>query len=370
MTKIIDLSVQPNPAEDKIFFGEYGNYVRSERVKHKVIQRLKEHSEGNTWFPKEIDFSKDSIESMPEHAQRMFKLNITFQTLMDSGVDNGYSTVMKRLVTSTYPNLAYGRVGIEESIHAESYSYGLNQMFGTEQAEKILDLAYVDPFIRNRLDSEVNEFSEVYELCLVQGRKDDEAKKAILRMLLRLVYMEAIKFPLSFLVSLTLNKKFKSCIQGTARLIKLIAHDELSYHVPLNKAVLRILATDPSEGFTHLFDSGWFREEALRLGKQTVESEKDWSAYLLRDGEIPGFNQAIADHFLEYHFDKVARFLGIEEVYGVAKNDIVTFFDNERNIGLQNTAQQEAENSGYQKGVMKNDLSKYDELLLKEVSAA
>jgi ribonucleoside-diphosphate reductase beta chain len=358
--KILDLDVKPNPSEEKIFFGQYGNYIRTENVKHEFIKRLKEFSEGNVWFPKEIDFSKDTIRNMPPHAQRMFKLNICFQTLMDSGVDNAFSTVVRRLTTGSYPSLAYGRVATEESIHAESYSYGLNEMFGTTEAEKILDLAYEDPFIRTRLDGEVNEFSEVIRICLEQGKKDDEAKKAVLRMLLRIYFLEAVKFPFSFLITFTLNKNFNSDIQGITRMIKLIAHDELGFHVPLGKYVLRTLRVDQTEGFTHLFESGWFDKEAVRLGRESVESEKEWATYLLKDGEIPGFNQAIADHFLEYMYDTNVRPLNVDDVYGVQKNEIIRFFETTKNINLQNTAMQEAENSAYQKGVLKNDLHTYD----------
>lgn len=359
--KILDLSVKPDPSKETIFLGVYGNYIRTENVKHVAIKKLKEFSEGNVWFPKEVDFSKDTIKNMPPHAQRMFKLNITFQTLMDSGVDNGFSTVMKRLATGTYPNLAYGRVGTEESIHAESYSYALNEMFGSAEAERILDLAYEDSFIRNRLDNEVDEFAEVEQLCLVEGRKDDEAKKAILRMLLRIYYLEAIKFPLSFLVTFTLNKNFNSDIQGVSRMIKLIAHDEFGFHVPLGRLVLKILRDDVTEGFSHLYHSGWFAEEASKLGREAAEGEKEWARYLLKEGDIQGFNQQIADHFLEYHYDQATRRIQLDDLYGVKKNDIVRWFETEKNINLQNTAQQEAENSAYQKGVMKNDLARFDD---------
>ena len=151
-------------------------------------------------------------------------------------------------------------------------------------------------------------------------------------------------------------------------MIKLIAHDEFGFHVPLGRLVLKILRDDVTEGFSHLYKNGWFAAEASKLGREAAEGEKEWARYLLKEGEIQGFNQQIADHFLEYHYDQATRRLHLDDLYGVKKNDIVRWFDTEKNINLQNTAQQEAENSAYQKGVMKNDLARLDEDLGSAIS--
>ena len=48
---IVDVSSRPSGTE-KIFLGEFGNFIRVDSVSHQVAKNLKELSEGNVWFPK------------------------------------------------------------------------------------------------------------------------------------------------------------------------------------------------------------------------------------------------------------------------------------------------------------------------------
>ena len=74
--KVLDISFKPE--KEKIFFGEFGHYIRIDNITHDIARKLKEASEGNTWFTKEIDFKSDKtrFQSLPEDAKRAFKLNI------------------------------------------------------------------------------------------------------------------------------------------------------------------------------------------------------------------------------------------------------------------------------------------------------
>lgn len=365
LREVVSVRVKPQQKHQKIFFGEYGNFIRTDHVKHPIAKSLKKHSQGNTWFPEEVDYTKDDFDQLSPVAQRMFKLNICYQTLMDSGVDNAYSTVVKRLVTDPIFSIAYSRIAIEETIHAESYSYGLSEIFGSEEAERVLDMVYEDPFVRDRMVSEVDGFAVAEDICLNQGRTDLEAKKAIFVMLLRTYLLEAVKFPFSFFVTFAINKSSNSAIQGVTRMIKLIAYDELTFHVPVNKAVMKILHKDPSEDFQELFLSGWAQETTIEVLRETVESELSWGRHLLLEGDIPGFNIGIATHFIKYHAMLAIKNLGFVDKdaipYHEDKSDIIDGFNNYKDIQIQNTAGQEAENSSYQKGALNNDLHKYED---------
>ena len=357
--KVVCVDKKPDPAKEKIFLGEYGKFIRVDKVSHPIAKNLKEFSEGNVWFSKEINYSKDILgwQTLPENVKRMFKLNITYQSLMDSGVASGFGIVMMQILTSSIWGLVYQRISGEEAIHAESYSYALDTIFGDE-AEKILDLVYEDEFIKSRLEGEVEGFEEVKRIIIDGGDwTSDEAKKSILIMLLRTIALESIKFPFSFLVTWSINENYGSPIQGISRLLKLIAHDELNFHVPVGKNVLNILRKEKNQGFKHLFDNGWFNKEATKIFKETVETEFGWKDYLLQEGEISGFNHEIAEHFIKYRTNVTCKLIKVDEIYeNIISNDTIVWYDNTRDINKQNVAAQEGENSSYQKGVLVNDL--------------
>lgn len=360
MNKNLILDITKKPKHEKIFFGEFGHYLRIDNISHDIARKLKDASEGNTWFTKEIDYKSDKtrFQELPEDAKRAFKLNIAYQTLMDSGVTCGISSIMNRIVTSSIWSLLYSRIAIEEAIHAESYSYGLSEVFGHKAAET-LDLVYNDKFVQKRMETESMLFDNAADKCITNTDSPlDDRKKAVLDLLLGIYFLEGIKFPFSFLVTFVINNSYSDAITGFTKTIKLIAHDELSTHVPTGKNLMNILAKDENEGFKHLFDNGYFQDKALELCKLTVEQEILWAKYLFDDREVAGINSSIAENFIKYQAATRLKEIGITDnpYEKVEKSDIVDWFNNYRNINKQNAALQETSNTSYQKGVLKNDL--------------
>ncbi|MEI0602883.1 ribonucleotide-diphosphate reductase subunit beta [Brachyspira alvinipulli] len=356
--KVIDIDKKPE--NEKIFFGDFGHYIRIDSVSHEIARKLKEASEGNTWFSKEVDYKSDKtrFSSLPEDAQRAFKLNIAYQTLMDSGVTSGFSSILNRIVTSSIWSILYARIAIEENIHAESYSYGLSEVFGHE-ATDTLDLVYNDEFVKHRMEKEVELFGNVDELCNLEGSNAslDEKKQAILKLLIGIYLLEGIKFPFSFLVTFTINNSYDNAIAGFTKTIKLIAHDELNVHVPTGKNVMTILRKEENQGFSHLFKSGWFNDTAKAMVEFTVNEEIKWAKYLFDDKEVLGINSSVSEHFIKYWAGVRLKDIGVETEYlSEKKSDIIDWFNSYRDINKQNAALQETTNTSYQKGALKNDL--------------
>ena len=358
LMKVID--IYKKPQAEKIFFGEFGHYLRIDSVSHNIAKKLKEASEGNTWFSKEIDYKSDKtrFSSLPEDVQRAFKLNIAYQTLMDSGVTSGFSSIMNRIITSSIWAILYSRIAIEETIHAESYSYGLSEVFGYQSTET-LDLVYNDEFVKHRMEKEVELFEDVDRLCNYEQSDIDleEKKKAILKLLIGIYLLEGIKFPFSFLVTFTINNSYDNAISGFTKTIKLIAHDELNVHVPTGKNLLNILRKESNQGFSHLFENGWFKETAINMTSYVVEQEISWAKYLFDYRDVSGINVAISENFIKYWAGIRLKDIGIETEYlKEKKSDIVYWFNSYRDINKQNAALQETTNTSYQKGTLKNDL--------------
>lgn len=357
--KLLCLDNQPQEY-GKLFFGDYGNFGRLDKLNFEVFKNLAEASESNVWFMNEIDYTKDrkDWDRLPEEVKSKFHKNILYQNAMDSLVPNIFA-FMSEISTDTWLSYVYSRISTEEQIHALSYSSGLTQVFGAE-ATNMLDYIYTDKMLKRRTEKEIEDATRFIETVFKQGKDGDEAKKLILQVLARVFLLEGVKFPFSFFVTWTINKGYKNALQGFSQALRLIAHDELTFHVPVGKNVLNILRTKEEQEFKHLFDSGWFQAMFTEMAKETAELEIEWSNYLLEDGNIPGFNHEIGEHFIKYFTDLRLTELKCTPIYNEKKSDIIDWFNDYKDLNKIQVALQEADATNYQKGKLKNDFDSYD----------
>jgi len=337
------LNISEKPTSNPLFGGLSGGvFLRSDNVQYPIFKALYEAGFGKFWTDKMIDFSGDSLgfKTMPEVAQRMFKLNNGYQSLMDSGVVNIYNDLT---MCTTNPELAmlYQYIAQNESIHALSYSTGLVEMFG-DKATEVIDIVYTDPVIKTRLTSEVDYAENL----------DRNNMKSIFKVIVAAYLLEHIKFPFSFFVTFRINNAYSNAINGFSMLLKKIAEDEMDVHYPTNGNVIKVMIKES------MVDPKWatqfIKDEVARI----TSEEFKWNKYLLQDGSIPGYNQAIGEAFIEYQANKSLRDCGID-VTPVKPNDTITWFNHYRDISNQVVAQQEQKSNQYQKGILKNDLDRF-----------
>lgn len=360
INKLISLEEGIPKETTKLFFGDYDGFIRQENIQYPKIMELVEASESNTWFVNEIDYDADVVgwKDLPPEAQNKFEKNISYQNLMDSGVVRLFAEVSKVANVSELQYL-YNRINTEENIHALTYSNGIDTVFGAD-AKRVLDRAYTDPVIQARIKNEQDGFDEFYDLCIIQGRQDDEAKMSLLKLLGATFMLEGIKFPFSFYVTWAINKAYGYKIQGFSRALKLIGWDELTVHTVTGSTVINRLRKDKSQGFSHLFKE--FDAWLVEYAQTVVENELSWNDYLLEDGEIPGYNQEIGEHFIKYWAGKRCKEVHITDPFKEKKSDIIDWFNKYRDLNSTTTALQEAETTNYQKGKLKDDLSKFDNI--------
>lgn len=316
-----------------------GTFLRTDDVQHRILKDLLEKSNALFWTVNMIDFNKDTLEPMKNTpGDRMFKLNNGYQSLMDSGVVGLYNH-LAILATNTEVALSYQQIAFMESIHAPSYSDGLVQVFA-HKATEVIDTVYTDPVVKTRLESEID-----YSDQMIANPTEHNIALAIAA-----VYaLEAIKFPFSFFVTLTLNKAYGNCINGFAQLISRIALDELDIHVPTNKYILKQLI---KQGVITL-------DEIASVLDAVLSQELQWNEYLQQDGPIVGYNQQIGEEFIRYKHNKALRDLGMD-LPRIKPNDTIQWFNHVRMPDNKQVSQQEMKSSQYQKGVMKDDLYKLD----------
>jgi ribonucleoside-diphosphate reductase beta chain len=336
----------------KLFFGDSEGMLRIDKTDYPVLMNTFKKGFSDAWAWTVVDFQSDILgwNKLDEVAQRIFLLNNGYQTVMDSGVVGIYN-YLAMLATNTELKLGYQYIAQNESIHAASYSYGLSQMFGNE-AEAKVNIVYEDEFIQQRMVDEVDFSDELFQKAIVEKRLDEETRSLIFKAIVATYVLEHIKFPFSFFSTWSLNRLYDNGINGFSNLLKLIAQDELDFHVPMNKNVLKILMKEKRQGFQEVFDTDFIYDYV----KTVTSAEKKWSDYLLDGGELAGYNRNINNAFIDYFADKTMTDIGLEPIYNTKKNDTIDWYNNYRKIKNQNTALQETSNTSYNKGVIQNDI--------------
>ena len=321
--------------------GEGGAFLRADKRQFQTLNDLWKTSLGLFWTVDMVDFSKDGqrFKELPEHAKRIFKLNNGYQALMDSGVVNIYNHLVT-LTNNSDIAKSYSQIAFMESIHADSYSTGLIEMFGAE-AEEVIDIVYTDATVRKRMDSEIDKSSVMIQDPTIQN---------IFVVIAATYLLERVKFPFSFFVTLSLNKGYNNAINGFSQLISRIASDELEVHVPTNKVILK-----------HMIE--YYNLDASVISDMCatiLEQELEWNKYLLKDGPIPGYNERIGEEFIRYSANKALRDLGMD-IPVIKPNDFVKWFNFYRDPNNKQVSQQEAKSTQYQKGTLRNDLERFND---------
>jgi len=340
---------------NKLFFGD-NTVARLDMNYDTQFKKIAETDEANAWYLNVVSCKQDRWAELPPNALSKFQKTVAYQTVSDTLVPDVF-VYLSSISTDPWLKYLYSRISTMEHTHAMSYSSGVDQAFGA-RANDFLNIIYSEPMIKERIESELKVGTEF--VTAVQDGFDNnvENKKLLLELLFRVFMLEGVKFPFSFFTTWTLNRAYGNAIQGFSQLLIKISIDEMQVHTTTGANVMRKLRK--SEDFKELFSNGWFDDMAYSVANEVATKEKEWATFLLEDGEVTGFNQAICDHFIEYWVDRRLQEIGLNRLYNVTKNDIEEWFDAYRNVNSKHAALQEIDNISYQIGQVQNDLSRFD----------
>ena len=344
------------PTNDgRLFFGDNGGVPNLTIGGLKKYQDLANADEANFWSINTVSCSQDRADELPANAMSKFQKNIGYQTLVDTLVPDVYS-YLSEIATDPYLNYLYSRIGTMEKVHAMSYSAGLVQAFGAK-AEEFLNIIYTDQIIKDRIQDELD-IAIRFRTAVQSGwQETEENAKLLLELLVKMLFLEGVKFPFSFLTTWTINRAYDNKLQGFSLTLLEIAKDEMQTHTTTGANVISDLRADKL--FGPIIKSDWFTNLVDEVSTSTTTKEIAYADYLLEDGEIQGFNKAICEHFIKYWVDRRRKQLKFEPFYNLEKNDIEKWFDSYRNINGKAVALQEADSAAYQKGTLINDLYKF-----------
>ncbi|MGL4948405.1 MAG: ribonucleotide-diphosphate reductase subunit beta [Mycoplasma sp.] len=355
--KLINLNIKQDFKNQKIFFGEYNGFQRYDIYNNnfsKVIERAMRQA---FWTPEEISLMHDreNFKNLPEHIQEILIHNILFQTLMDSGQNRGLDKVMAEIVTASEWEALFKTQAFFELIHSLSYSHIIREMFSSNATE-VFDRVYNIEQIKNRINKEIEAYDDVEKLMNNNELKDTiENREKVLKLLIHIFFLEGLKFYISFMVTYMINASYKDAIPGITKIIKLINFDE-DMHVAVISGLINILKNSQENGFTELFNSGWFEETTYTIVDDIIKDELQWGKFLLEFGPVPGLTNEVFEEFMCTYANERLHIIGLEPKYNVNKSsEIIDWFKMYKDINKDNTAQQEAQALNYNIGTMTDD---------------
>jgi len=346
MTVVDTNNLKQDWDKTRIFGGEYGGFQRFDKHRYDESRTLEASQVSNFWVPEEIPLLKErqGFPKIDKRHREAFTINLLFQTLADSVQSRGVEKVLAERCTDPSWEPVFATWSYFELIHSKSYSHIIRSMF--TNPGKFFDKIEEYPEIKSRFDS---------ELELYNGASNGE-DVSIPELLIRVLFLEGVKFYVSFAVTHAINTEYEEALGGVSSIIRLIAHDE-QIHTGITSKLLRIGRSDPSElGEDKDADTSTWQTIAHQVARETFKSELGWYEYLfpyIKD--IGMLNRRGLEGFIKYRIDKTLTMAGFDPLYEVEKNETVVWFETYNNPNVLHTAQQEKTAIAYNVSTLKKD---------------
>jgi ribonucleoside-diphosphate reductase beta chain len=324
-----------------MFLGEELGIQRYEEMKHSVIDKLSEKQLSFFWLPQEIELSKDAkdFKDLTEHEEHIFTSNLKRQTLLDSVQGRSPNLALLPLVTLPELEAWIELWSFNETIHSKSYTWILRQVYADpgKILNEIMDIKEIVDCSEaiSRYYNDVMEYGRWYSL-LGEGKfriqqtatrggfkehkyvniNKYELKKKIWLAINAINALEGIRFYVSFACSWAFAELKK--MEGNAKIIKLICRDENLHHA-YTQTMLKTMPKDDKD-FAKIQEE--CKDEVREMFLEAVQQEKDWAAYLFKDGSMIGLNEQLLVEYVEWIAHKRMNAAGIESPFTGGSNPL------------------------------------------------
>ena len=365
-------SKQPNDArKEPMFFGQTVNVARYDQQKYEVFERLIEKQLSFFWRPEEVDVSQDRIDyqALPPHEQHIFISNLKYQTLLDSIQGRSPNVALLPLVSLPELETWIETWAFSETIHSRSYTHIIRNI--TNDPAIIFDDIVANEQIIKRAEDIAGYYDELIELTqywqllgegthLVNGKtvvvSRRELKKKLYLCLMSVNALEAIRFYVSFACSFAFAER--ELMEGNAKIIKMIARDE-ALHLTGTQHMLNILregSDDPEMAEI----ARELQDECFELFKKAAEQEKEWAAYLFKDGSMLGLNKDILCQYVEFITNVRMQGVGLPLAFDADRQNPLPWINTWLNSDNVQVAPQEVEISSYLVGQIDSEVNPDD----------
>ncbi|MCK9491562.1 MAG: ribonucleotide-diphosphate reductase subunit beta [Sulfurimonas sp.] len=308
-----------NVNDRKVFGGDPTGIFELNNIKYQWAYNLWEVMLNNTWFPKEVDMTRDvnDYKNLTEHEKVAYDKALAQLIFMDSLQTNNLIDNVNPYVTSPEINLILVRQSFEEALHSQSYAVMVDSI-STNSAE-IYELWRRDMMLKGKNDA----IAKVYLELAANPTEHNFVKACFANQIL-----EGIYFYSGFTYIYTLARSGK--MLGSAQMIRFIQRDEVT-HLALFKNLINTLRKERADLFTPQL-----KAEVIEMFKEAVKLESDWGKYITQ-GQILGLTNDIVEQYIQFLADDRLASVGFDKLYNVSNpikwvDDFAKFNDQKTNF--------------------------------------
>ncbi|MDD5373505.1 MAG: ribonucleotide-diphosphate reductase subunit beta [Sulfurimonas sp.] len=317
--KIYNPQSNENVNERRIFGGNPTGIFELNDIKYQWAYNLWEMMLNNTWFPKEVDMTRDvsDYKHITEMEKDAYDKALSQLIFMDSLQTNNIMDNINPYVTAPEINLILVRQAYEEALHSQSYAVMVDSI--SANSKEIYDLWRRDMMLKSKNDA----IAKVYEELSKNPTEHNFVKACFANQIL-----EGIYFYSGFAYIYTLARSGK--MLGSAQMIRFIQRDEVT-HLVLFQNLINSLRKERPDLF-----SEQLKEEVIAMFKEAVELEVAWGKYITQ-GQILGLTDAIIEQYIQYLADDRLSSVGFAKLYNVTNpikwvDDFSKFNDQKTNF--------------------------------------
>ncbi len=356
---------QNDALKEPMFFGQNVNVARYDQQKFPIFEKLIEKQLSFFWRPEEVDLSSDRAEfaALPDNEKHIFLSNLKYQTLLDSVQGRSPNVALLPIVSIPELETWIETWSFSETIHSRSYTHIIRNIV-TDPSVVFDDIVTNEEIVKRAIS--VTEYYD--ELIFLTNTLYSQAidieqdavfrkkiKRALYLTLVSVNVLEAIRFYVSFACSFSFAER--SLMEGNAKIIKLIARDE-ALHLSGTQHMLNILRNgddDPEMAAIAVEEE----EAIINIFKDAAEQEKQWAAYLFKNGSMIGLNTKILQDYVEYITNVRLKALNYPIIFEQRSNPL-PWMNNWLVSDNVQVAPQESEISSYLVGQVDTNVSKDD----------
>ena len=314
-----------NVNDRKVFGGNPTGIFELNNIKYQWAYNLWEMMLNNTWFPKEVDMTRDvnDYKQLTDAEKTAYDKTLSQLIFMDSLQTNNLIDNVNPYITAPEINLILVRQSFEEALHSQSYAVMVDSI--STNSEEIYELWRRDMMLKHKNDA----IASVYQELATNPTDTNFLKACFANQIL-----EGIYFYSGFTYLYTLARSGK--MLGSAQMIRFIQRDEVT-HLVLFQNLINTLRKERPDLFTDEL-----KADIYDMFKKAVQLESDWGKYITQ-GQILGLTDDIVEQYIQYLADDRLNSVGFDKIYNVANpikwvDDFSKFNDQKTNFFEGNVA--------------------------------
>ncbi|WP_297433200.1 ribonucleotide-diphosphate reductase subunit beta [Sulfurimonas sp.] len=308
-----------NVNDRKVFGGNPTGIFELNNIKYQWAYNLWEMMLNNTWFPKEVDMTRDvnDYKQLTDAEKIAYDKTLSQLIFMDSLQTNNLIDNVNPYVTAPEINLVLVRQSFEEALHSQSYAVMVDSI--STNSEEIYDLWRRDMMLKHKNDA----IAAVY-----QELADHPTDENFLKACFANQILEGIYFYSGFTYLYTLARSGK--MLGSAQMIRFIQRDEVT-HLVLFQNLINTLRKERADLFTDEL-----KADVYEMFRKATKLESDWGKYITQ-GQILGLTNDIVEQYIQYLADDRLNAVGLDKIYNVSNpikwvDDFAKFNDQKTNF--------------------------------------